>query len=180
MKIWRGRPSGHSNYYAIVGVFETNSEAERARNALNKALQNTDRWKDADWEPDDASLDAEGNSVKFSVYTAGYHLDDIEAILNAHKPKETRTYEDPQELEVAFEFDSRDAELEEIKILLLLKHPNLKALIEDSKARVERTEEGKTQCTFEYYGDWIYDSSEGKLLGHPEEELGCTVSVMSE
>ena len=41
------------------------------------------------------------------------------------------------------------ARLEDIIILLLLKHPFLQELVRDSKARVEKTKDGrKTVCTF--------------------------------
>ena len=182
MKTWYGRPSGHSNTYTIVGTFDSSGNAERAGNVLREALQNESMWKEIsiDWDPsNDASVQVEGNDVRFSVYTAGY-LEEIYAIIKDEKPKEMREYEDAQELEVAFEFDSPGVKLDEIKVLLLLKHPDLKDLIDQSEAIIEHTGKGKTLCTFLYFGDWICDSSESKLLGHTEDELGCTVSVISE
>ena len=182
MKAWYGRPSGHSNTYTIVGTFESSKKAERAGNVLREALQNESMWKDIsiDWDPsNDASVQVEENDVRFSVYTAGY-LEEVYTIIKNQKPKETREYKDAQELEIKFEFDSPEVELDEIKVLLLLKHPGLKELIEQSEARVEHTGEGKTLCNFEYFGDWIYDSSESKLLGYSQDEIGCTVSVISE
>ncbi|MGA2875062.1 MAG: hypothetical protein ABSE82_05920 [Nitrososphaerales archaeon] len=182
MKVWYGRVSGHSNTYTIMGTFDSSEKAERAGNVLREALQNERIWKEIhiDWEPsNDASVQIEGNDLKFSVYTAGY-LEEVYAIIKNQKPKEMREFEDAQELQVAFEFDSPEVELDEVKVLLLLKHPDLKELIEQSEAIVEHTGEGKTLCTFEYFGDWIYDSSESKLLGYSQDEIGCTVSVISE
>ena len=147
--MWYGRPSGHSTTYTIVGAFDSSEKAERAGTALKKALQNESAWKEIsiDWDPsNDASVQVEGNDIRFSVYTAGY-LEEVYTIIKDQNPKETREYEDAQELEVAFEFDSPEVKLDEIKVLLLLKHPDLKELIEQSKASVERTEKGKTVCT---------------------------------
>jgi hypothetical protein len=105
----------------------------------------------------------------------------FEIFLKSQNPKEMREYQNAQELEVSFELDSPEARLDDITILLLLKHPFLQELVRESKTRVERTEDGrKAVCTFSYYGDWIYDSSGRELLGHPESELGCSVTVLDE
>lgn len=178
--MWLARPSGHSDYYTIVGVFDSSDNAEKAQRALREALQQKDLWKDVDWDQEEASLEHTGTQVKFSVYTAGY-LEQVFEILKSKNPKEIREYQNAQELEVRFEFDSPEASLKDITILLLLKYPFLQELVRGSKARVERSEDGrKTVCTFHYYGDWIYDSSDSELLGHPEDELGCTVIVLEE
>jgi len=182
LKIWVGRSSGHSNYYTIVGAFDSNEKAERAGDVLREALRNESMWNgiSIDWDrTSDPSIEVEANDVRFTVYTAGY-LEEVYSIIKNQNPKEMREFEDAQELEIVFKFNSPEVELDEIRILLLLKHPDLKPMIDESEASVERTGDGKTLCTFEYYGDWIYNSDESKLLGYPEEELGCTVSVLSE
>lgn len=180
MQIWQARPSGHSDYFTVVGVFDSSENAKKAKMVLREALQEKDRWKEVDWDQEEASLELTGTHVKFSVYTAGY-LEQVFEILKSQNPKEMREYQNAQELEVSFEFDSPEARLEDITILLLLKHPFLQELVKESKARVERTSDGRmTVCTFHYYGDWIYDSSDGELFGHPESELSCNVTVLDE
>jgi hypothetical protein len=180
LKIWYGRPSGHSTTYTIVGTFDSGKKARRVATALKRAIDH-EKW--TDWEPDDASVNAHGNEVRFSVYSTEGHPGDLEkivSILDEKKPNEVDTYENAQELYVAFEFDSHEAKLNEIKVLLLLKHPFLEPLMTNSKVRVERTNDGKTLCSFEYMGDSIYDSEERLLLEHSVSELGCTVSESGE
>ena len=180
MQIWRARPSGHSDYFTIVGIFDSSENAKKAQRVLREALQEKDRWTEEDWDQEEASLELTGAHLKFSVYTAGY-LEQVFEILKSQNPKEMREYRNAQELDVSFEFDSTEARLQDIIILLLLKHPFLQELVRDSKARVENTKDGrKTLCTFHYYGDWIYDSGESELLGHSESELGCNVTVLDE
>ena len=164
----------------MVGIFDSTENAKKAQRVLRAALREKDRWKEEDWDQEEASLGLTGTHVKFSVYTAGY-LEQVFEILKSQNPKEMREYQNAQELEVSFEFDSPEARLEDIIILLLLKHPFLQELVRESKARVERTQDGRrTVCTFHYYGDWVYDSGDSELLGHPESELGCRVTVLDE
>jgi hypothetical protein len=182
LKIWFGRSSGHSNYYTVVGSFDSNEKAEKAGDVLREALRNESMWNgiSIDWDrTSDPSVEVEANDVRFMVYTAGY-LEEVYKIIKNQNPREMREFEDAQELEIVFKFNYPEVELDEIKILLLLKHPDLKPMIDESEASIERTGDGKTLCTFEYFGDWIFDSDDSKLLGHPEEELGCTVSVLGE
>lgn len=94
MQIWQARPSGHSNYFTIVGVFESSQDAEKARRVLKKALREKDRWKEVDWNQEEASLELSGTHVKFSVYTAGY-LEEVFGILKSQNPKEIREYQNP-------------------------------------------------------------------------------------
>jgi hypothetical protein len=182
LKIWFGRSSGHSNYYTVVGAFGSDEEAEKAGDVLREALRNESMWTGVsiDWDrTNDPTIEVEANDLRFMVYTAGY-LEEVYRIIKNQNPKEMREFEDAQELEIVFKFNSPKVELDEIKILLLLRYPDLKPLIDESEASVERTGDGKTLCIFEYYGDWMYDSDDSKLLGHTEEELGCTVSVLAE
>lgn len=179
MKVWYGRPSGHSTTYTIVGTFDSNKKAAGAAVALKRSLVH-EKW--TDWEVDYTSVFVHRNEVRFSVYSTEGHpgdLDEIVSILDDEKAKpDIETYENAQELYVTFEFDSPEAKLEEIEVLLLLKHPFLEPLITNSKSRVERAADGKTSCNFEYLGDSIYDADQGLLLEHPVSELSdlwCTV-----
>ena len=179
MQIWYGRPSGHSSYYTIVATFESEANTKKVASKLGEALEDRKLWEECDWEPNDATLLTEGRKLSFSVYTAGY-LETVDEILRSSSPQKIEEYEDKQELEITFQYDSPDATLEDIKLLLLIKHPDLEYLLKHSDGRVEREESrGITKGILHYIGDYAYDG-DGELLGHPTSELGCTVTILDE
>ena len=179
MQIWYGRPSGHSSYYSIVARFESEEETKKVASKLRDALGNKSLWEECDWEPNDATLTTDGRNLSFSVYTAGY-LEAVDEIIRASSPQKIEEYEDMQELEVTFSFDSPNVTLDDIKLLLLIKHPDLEYLFSHSEGRVECEESrGMTKGILHYVGDYAYDG-EGELLGHPISELGCAVIVLDE
>jgi hypothetical protein len=60
LQIWQARPSGHSVYFTVVGVFDSSENAKEAKRILREALQEKDRWKEVDWdqeEEEEASLE---------------------------------------------------------------------------------------------------------------------------
>lgn len=179
MRIWYGRPSGHSSYYTIVATFESEAETKKVAGKLGEALEDKKLWEECDWEPSDATLTTDGRKVTFSVYTAGY-LEAVDEIIRASSPQKIEEYEDMQELEIAFSFDSPNVTLDDIKLLLLIKHPDLEYLLNHSEGRVECEESsGMTNGILHYVGDYAYDG-ESELLGHSTSELGCTVTVLDE
>lgn len=152
--------------------------ATKAASEIRAGLERKELSEDCDWDPDDATVSTEGKDVSFSVYSAGY-LDAIHEAFKASSPKKIEVFEDMQELEVAFSFDSPDVTLEEIKVLLLIRFPSLQYLFDHSQAQMELESEGKTKCVFHFRGDYAYDG-DGELLGHLTSELGCEVAVLSE
>ena len=179
MQIWYGRPSGHSSYYSIVATFESEAETKKVASKLRDALENKTLWEECDWEPNDAALTADGRKLSFSVYTAGY-LEAVDEIIRASSPQKVEEYEDMQELQITFSFDSPNVTLGDIKLLLLIQHPDLEYLLSHSEGRVERDESsGITKGILHYVGDYAYDG-DNELLGHPTSELGCTVTVLDE
>ena len=176
MKVWYGRPSGHSSYYSIVASYDNDVFAAKASSEIRAALERKELSEDCDWDPDDATVSAAGKDVSFSVYSAGY-LDAVEEAFKASSPKKIEVFEDMQELEVAFSFDSPSVTLEDIKVLLLIRFPDLEYLFNHSQVQIEQTNE-MTKCIFLFRGDYSYD--DGELLGHPISDLGCEVTVLSE
>lgn len=178
MKAWYGRPSGHSSYYSIVASYENDVLAIKASSEIRAGLERKELNEDCDWDPDDATVSTDGKNVNFSVYSAGY-LDAVHNAIEASSPKKIEVFEDMQELEVTFSFDSPQVTIEEIKLLLLIRFPDLQYLFDHSEARIEHEPQGKTKCVFLFRGDYAYDG-EGELLGHSTSELGCEVTVLSE
>ena len=87
-----------------------------AATALRRALGHEEKWED--WQGDDTSVEVHKNEVRFSVYSTDGHPDDLDrivGIMDDKKASNIETYENAQELRVTFEFDSPEAELEEIK-----------------------------------------------------------------
>jgi len=170
MQIWYGRPSGHSTYYTVVGVYDSDKQAKKAVTALRRA---TEKDKDdRDWSPEDASVSQDGKMAFFSVETDHY-VDEIEEIMERYGPTKVRSFEYAQEIDIAFTFDSPNVSPREIKIIMALQCPDLlKTLNEGLKFEEQVSmEEGKTKFTISYYGDEIYDENESTLIGYPIEEL---------
>jgi hypothetical protein len=176
LKIWYGRPSGHSAYYSIVASYDNDVFAAKASSEIRAALERKELSEDCDWHPDDATVSAAGKDVSFSVYSAGY-LVAVEEAFKASSPKKVEVFEDMQELVVVFSFDSASVTLEDIKVLLLIRYPDLNYLFNHSQAKIEQTNE-KTRCIFLFRGDYSYE--DGELLGHPISDLDCEVTVLSE
>ncbi len=68
MQTWYGRPSGHSTYYTVVGVYDSAEQAKKAVAVLAAIEDNDNR----DWSLDDASISQDGKMAFFSVETDHY------------------------------------------------------------------------------------------------------------
>ena len=180
MQIWYGRPSGHSTYYTVVGVYDSNNQAKKAVTALRRA---TEKDKDdRDWSPEDASISQDGKMAFFSVET-DHDMDDITEIMERYEPKKLETLEYAQEIGISFKFDSPNVSSEEIKIIIALQYPSLLKILSEGLKFEEKVlkEEGKTKFIISYYGDEIYNEDESTLNGYPIDELakklGCEIDV---
>jgi len=182
MQIWYGRPSGHSTYYTVVGVYDSDKQAKSAVAALKRAIEKDN--DDRDWSPDDASVSQDGKMAFFSVETDHY-VDEIEGIMERYKPTKVQTLEYAQELDITFTFDSPNVLADEIKIIIALQYPSLLKVLNEGLKFEERVlmEDGQTRYTITYYGDEIYDENESTLIGYPIDELGqklgCQIDVGS-
>ena len=82
MKFWFSRASSHSEIYCEVARFDSAEQAEKAANALRAFVREVDQnYKDYDWSEDDANCRVAGDRLCFSVYTAGYGLDEVDSII---------------------------------------------------------------------------------------------------
>ena len=182
MQIWYGRPSGHSTYYTVVGVYDSEKQAEKTVAALENAIKKDDNNRD--WSPEDASVSQDGKMAVFSVET-DHNMEEIEEIMERYDPTKVRSFEYAQEIGITFTFDSPNVSPEEIKIVMALQYPSLlKTLNEGLKFEEQVSmEEGKTKFTISYYGDEIYNEDESTLIGDPieelEQKLGCEIDVGS-
>ena len=182
MHLWQGRPSGHSTYYTVVGVYESDKQAKSAVAALRRAIERDK--DDRDWSPEDASVSQDGKLAFFSVETDHY-VDEIEGIMERYEPTKVQTLEYAQELVITFTFDSPNVSADEIKIIIALQYPNLLKILNEGLKFEEKVlmEEGRTKLAISYYGDEIYDESESTLIGYPIDELGqklgCQIDVGS-
>jgi hypothetical protein len=182
MQIWYGRPSGHSTYYTVVGVYGSDKKAKSAVAALKQAIEKDK--EDRDWSPDDASVSQDGKMAFFSVETDHY-VDEIEGIMERYGSTKVRTFEYAQDVGITFTFDSPNVSPEEIKIVIALQYPSLLKVLNEGLKFEEKVlvEEGKTKFTISYYGDEIYDEDESTLIGYPIDELGqklgCQIDVGS-
>jgi hypothetical protein len=182
MQIWYGRPSGHSTYYTVVGVYDSDRKAKSAVAALKRVIEKEN--DDRDWSPDDASVSQDGKMAFFSVETDRY-VDDIEEIMSRYGSTKVRTFEYAQDVSITFTFDSPNVSPEEIKIIIALQYPSLLKILNEGLKFEEKVlmEEGKTIYAISYYGDEIYDESECTLIGYPTDELGqklgCQIEVGS-
>jgi hypothetical protein len=182
MQIWYGRPSGHSTYITVVGVYDSEKRAEKAVAALKRAIEKDK--EDRDWSSEDASVSQDGKMAFFSVETDHY-VDEIEEIMKKYEPIEVRAFEYAQEIDITFTFDSPNVSPEEIKIIIALQYPSLLKILNEGLKFEEKVlkEEGKTKFTISYYGDEIYDDGGSTLIGYPVDELGqklgCEIDVAS-
>jgi hypothetical protein len=182
MQIWYGRPSGHSTYYTVVGVYDSKEQAKKAVAALKRAIEKDK--EDRDWSSEDASVSQDGKMAFFSVETDHY-VDEIEEIMERYEPTKVRSFEYAQEIGITFAFDSPDVSPEEIKIIMALQYPSLLNELNQGLKYEEQVlmEEGKTKFTISYYGDEIYNEDESTLIGYPINELGqklgCEIDVGS-
>jgi len=182
MQIWYGRPSGHSTYYTVVGVYDSDKQTKKAVTALKRAIEKDK--DDRDWSPEDASISQDGKMAFFSVETDHY-VDEIEDIMEKYEPTKVRSFEYAQEIGITFKFDSPNVSSEEIKIIIALQYPSLLKILNEGLKFEEKVlkEEGKTKYTISYYGDEIYDEGESTLIGYPIDELGqklgCEMDVGS-
>jgi len=182
MQIWYGRPSGHSTYYTVVGVYDSDKQTKKAVTALKRAIEKDK--DDRDWSPEDASISQDGKMAFFSVETDHY-VDEIEDIMEKYEPTKVRSFEYAQEIGITFKFDSPNVSSEEIKIIIALQYPSLLKILSEGLKFEEKVskEEGKTKFTISYYGDEIYNEDESTLIGYPINELGkklgCEIDVGS-
>lgn len=182
MQIWYGRPSGHSTYYTVVGVYDSDEQAKKAVAALENAIKKDDNNRD--WSPDDASIAQDGKMAVFSVET-DHNVEEIEEIMERYEPTKVRSFEYAQEIGITFTFDSPNVSPEEIKIIIALQYPSLLKTLNEGLKVEENVlmEEGKTEFTISYYGDEIYNEDESTLIGYPieelEQKLGCKIEAGS-
>ena len=143
MKLWIGRPSGHSVYYTLIGTFSDQAEAEEAykkcvrRYGKNNVHFRKDRTEiqvlpaDEVWGEDELSSDIH----RLENYGA-----EVEALENFW------------DFEIAFTFETPSASKEDIELLMLLKYPDLGKYLEYLDTWVEQTQAGKTRYHLGFNG----------------------------
>ncbi|MEM2045434.1 MAG: hypothetical protein QXO20_04560 [Candidatus Bathyarchaeia archaeon] len=102
-RVFKFRPSSHSDDYLIIATYRDGKAAEKAKQALQRLLEDMRKNPgiyDTDWRPDDAKISTIGEKVFFQVYTAGY-VDCVESIMKkVSKPVELERYQNYQELTI--------------------------------------------------------------------------------
>jgi len=82
MRFWFSRAASHSDNYVEVARFNGEEDAKKALNALKKFIEEKDEeHTDYDWDKNDARCDIDKDWLYFSVFTAGYGLDEVESII---------------------------------------------------------------------------------------------------
>lgn len=151
MKIWIGRPSGHSVYYTLIGTFETDDEAAEAFKKLKERFGGIE------------TVYLKENHVRFTGEAWGEEdfKNEIQA-LEEHGATYTEAIPDLLEFTAVFTFDAPCATAEEIRTLLILKYPELADHLPNLKERIQYVD-GKTKYYLSFFGDG------GATTGNPSD-----------
>lgn len=172
MKIWIGRPSGHSVNYTLIGTFETDDEATKVFNDLNERFGKNE------------FVYLRKNQVRFNGEAWGE--EDFEQEIRALEElgaTSTEAIPDLLEFTAVFTFDAPYATAEEIRTLLLLKYPELANYLEGFDEHLEH-KDGKTKYVLSFFGDggeessnlFSDDGNETRFLGRVVgKEIDCEI-----
>jgi hypothetical protein len=181
MKFWFARASSHSDTYVEVAQFGDGKAARRAVRALTAYIENVDRENTTDWGKDDASCNAVGDRLYFSVYTAGSGLDEVESLIEKQGGKvvASGTYLH------SISFTITKANWNEVRAAIMVVNLLHNRVLDlgsymDGKVR-KRREDGRCVCTLEAITDY-YDEDSNQVREESLDELtrlGVDVSVDS-
>lgn len=133
VKIWLGRPSGHSIYFTLVGTFETEDKAASAfKKCVKKYGDSHVRQKKCEIQIDAEEVWSEDELSSDERRLENYGAVEVEAIENFW------------DFEVALCLDAPSASEQDLEVLLLLKYPELAKYLEYLDKWVEHAVDGKT------------------------------------
>ena len=144
LKLWIGRPSGHSIYYTLIGTFSSQEEAASAfEKCVRKYGRNHVHYRkdrnEVQLLPSDEVWDAEELSPEINKLTN----------LGAY---DVETVENFWDFEVAFSFDVASATQLDIELLMQLKFPELGKYLEYLDKWIEHTNDCRTRYHLAYRG----------------------------
>ena len=82
MRFWFSRAASHSDNYVEVARFNGEEDAKKALNTLKKLIEKACKdGSDYDWGRYSTGCHVDKDWLYFSVFTAGYGLDEVESII---------------------------------------------------------------------------------------------------
>jgi len=153
------RPSSHSEDYTIFARFKDAATAQHVAEILKKLLEDMEKHPEdyeIDWLPDEAKVTQYGDTVEFTVYTAGY-LQEVEATLRKYdSPTELKVYRDYQELTIRLHLPE-GATLETLPLLLDSEDLAIVRWLNQNCGEPQVIiRDGKKLLAWHYAGDAIY------------------------
>ncbi|MDV3293440.1 MAG: hypothetical protein LYZ70_04140 [Nitrososphaerales archaeon] len=181
MKFWFARASSHSDTYVEVAQFDDGTAARRAVRALKAFIESVDRDNTTDWGKEDASCNAVGDRLYFSVYTAGSGLDEVESLIEKQGGKVVASGTYLHSISFTITKPSWNEVKAAVMVVNLLHNRVLdRGSYMDGKVR-KSTEEGKCVWTLDAITDY-YDEDSNQVREESLDELmrlGVGVSVDS-